>query len=352
MRHFAGFQRLAATLPLFAALLAACGGGGGSEPPPDTLYVRASGNDNNTGATPDDALRSIARAVQDAVPGQTIVVGPGEYIVPAGLGTGSIDIDDIAGEELLIIADRDGSLTGDRAGEVLIDARNNFGIRVSRSINVTIEGFRFERARGGSGENAAIQVRSSSANVTIRDCVFNLNRDGVRIEGSSHVDVFNNLFYNNNRGIRLNGADDVRILNNTLADNNARGISIGGSARATARNNVLQDNANRNIEIDAESIGSYDGDFNLIFSTQRNTDPEDTVAPSTAIGDNAVLEAALFVNPSRGDYRLRDESPAIDAGGTIDALLLQSLFALSTTADGAPDSPPIDLGFHYPAAEE
>lgn len=359
MRHIAGFRTLAAALPLAATLLlaaglGACGGGGGDDPPPpDTLYVRERGNDNNTGVTPEDAFRSIARAVQDAVPGQTIIVGPGDYTVPSGLGTGSIDIDDVAGEELLLFADRDGSLTGDRAGEVLIDARNNFGIRVSRSSNVTIDGFRFERARGGSGENAAIQVRSSSSNVTIRNCQFTLNRDGVRVQESSGVTIFNSLFHDNNRAIQLNGAPDTRVLSNTIAGNSARGISIVASPGVTVRNNILQDNANRNIDIDdSASVSTYDGDFNLIFSTAPRTDPEDTVAPSTIIGENDVLEEAQFVSPAGGDFRLQPDSPAIDAGGPIDGLLLQELFALSTTADGEPDTPPIDIGFHSPADDE
>jgi parallel beta-helix repeat protein len=353
MRHFAGFQRLVAALPLCALAIVACGGGGGGDgaPPPETLYVRQNGNDGNDGATPDTAYRSIARAAQNAVPGQTIIVGPGTYTVPRDFPVNAIEIDDINGEELMLIADRQGSMSNDRPGDVIVDARSGFGIRVSRSSNVTIQGFQFVRARGG-GNQAAIQVDSNSSAITIRDCVFELNRDGIYVEASAGVTIFNNLFFDNNRAIRLNAADGIAVLSNTIANNDARGISIVRSAGTSVRNNILQDNSNRNIEADAASASTYEGDFNLIFSTRRNTEPADTVSPSTLIGENVVGEDALFVDADRGDFHLSEPSPAIDAGGSIDGLLLQSLFGLSTTPDGAADRPPIDLGYHYPEALE
>ncbi len=359
MHFFAGLQRLAA-LPLLAATAAlACGGGGsggGSQPPPpEQLFVRQSGNDDNGGAAATDAYRTIAQAVANAVAGQTIYVGPGTYTVPrARFDVNSVDVDDIGGEGLRIVADREGSMTNDDPGDVIVNARDGFGFRISRSTNVSIEGFRIERARGN--ESAGIQVRSTSTGVEISDCVFTLNRDGVRIQGDSSALVFNNLFFDNNRGVRLNGSGEVQILHNTIVDSGARGISIIGSPMSTSvRNNILQDNANRNIEVDNSAVDTFESDFNLIYSTARNTDPEDTVRPSTLIGDNDVLEDALFVDASsnRPDYRLlagtTGISPAIDAGdGTIDGILLSRLFTRATTEDGEADAPPIDLGYHLP----
>jgi len=348
---------LAPALALLFTAVSGCGGGGsGSGPTTKELFVRRSGNDANGGTSPEDAFRSIARAVRDAVAGQTIIVGPGEYTVPRDLGVDAIEIGDIAGDgPLTILANPDGSLTGDqeRPGEVLVDARNGngFGFRVSRSNNVVIDGFRIERARGAS-ESAGIQVRSSSSNVTIRNCEFTRNRDGIRVEASSNVLIFNNLLFDNNRAVRLRATADARIINNTAVDNGARGISIGGqSTDIVVRNNILQDNSNRNIEIDSDSVATYDGDFNLVFSTRNNTDPEDTVSPSTILGESAVLGNASFVDPSpsREDFRLMADSPAIDSGdGTIDSLLLSALFSRTATGDGELDSPPVDLGYHFP----
>ena len=363
MHYSAGLHRhLAVVSLLLASLAVACGGGGGGDGeqpatptpiPPDQLFVRATGNDGNSGTSADDAFRTIAQAATQAIAGQTIYVGPGTYTVPRAFGENSVDIEDINGGTLRIVADRQGSMTNDDPGPIVVNARNGFGFRITRSSNVVIEGFDIERANGN--ESAGIQIRSNSTNIEIRDCTFTLNRDAIRMQGGSTALIFNNLIFRNNRGIRLNGAGPVEIYHNTIVDNRARGISIsGGSGTSIARNNILQNNANRNIEVDSGQADSFDTDFNLIFSTARNTDPEDTVAPSTLIGDNDTLANALFISdsPTRPDYRLSNDgdiSPAIDAGdGTIDAILLSLLFNRTTTGDGDADLPPIDLGYHEP----
>jgi len=342
MRQFAGF---AAALPL--ALLAACGGGGGTEAAPTTLYVRSSGNDANLGDTPETALRSIAYAVEGSTGGQTIIVGPGTYTVPGGLPTQFIEIQDITDGPLEVLADPSGSMTNDRPGSVIVDARGSaYAFRISRAHEVTIDGFQIRRARGENG--AGIQVRSDSSSITIRDCAITTGRDGIRVEGSNDVQLFNNLIFDNQtRGIRINGTRGVRVFHNTIADNGTRGVSVGGASSVELRNNILQDNANRNIEIESDARRDYDGDWNLVFS--GGLDPADTYSPSTIQGDNDVGANARFVNASRGDYHLQPDSPAIDAGdGTIDPLLLSQLFSRGTTGDGERDTPPIDLGFHFP----
>ncbi len=358
MNHFADFRRLLAALPMLAAVFVGCGGSSGDgppEPPPDTLYVRESGSDGNGGTSPDDAFRSIVRAVRGATSGQTIIVGPGEYTVPRSSSEITIEIADIDGNEpLILLANPDGSMTNDesRAGEVLVDARNaSFGFRVSRSRNVIIDGFRIERARDDD-ESAGIHVRSDSSDITIRNCELTRNRDGVRVQASENVLIFNNLFFDNNRAIRVVNSPDTSVINNTATDNNDRGISVSGASTGTfVRNNILQDNSNRNIEVESgTSADTYDGDFNLIFSTRNNTDPDDTVRPSTLIGENAVLANASFVSTSstRPDYRLMLDSPAIDSGDrTIDIALARELAGRSATEDGVQDSNADDLGYHF-----
>jgi len=342
MRQIAGFLGAALPLALFAA---SCGGGGGGEDAPTTLYVRERGNDNNVGDTPDTALRSIARAVQGLTGGQTIIVGPGTYRVPGGLPTRFIDVEDVTDGPLTILADPSGSMTNDTADDVVVDADGaSFAFRVSRSSEVTIDGFDIRRARGDNG--AGIQVRSDSSAVTIKNCTITTSRDGIRVESSDNTLIFNNLIFGNQtRGIRLSGGDDTRIFHNTIVDNGSRGLSAGSSRRIEMHNNILQDNGNRNIELENDSRDGYDGDWNLVFSD--GFDPGDTYSPSTIRGENDIGADALFVNPSRNNYRLQDESPAVDAGdGTIDPLLLSELFNQTTTADGENDTPPIDLGRH------
>lgn len=344
MRQRAGFP--GAFLP-FVLLLAACGGGsGGGESVPNTIYVRESGNDANSGAAPDTAFRSIARAVMGATGGQTIIVGPGTYRVPGGLPSLFVEIEDVTDGPLRIIADPSGSMTNDNPDDVVVDAEGRaFAFRVSRSSDVTIDGFQIRRARAENG--AGIQVRSDSSNVTIQNCGITSSRDGIRVESSDDVLIFNNLiFKNQTRGIRVAGSRGTRIIHNTMADNGARGLSLGAGSRDTLlRNNILQENSNRNIEVDRDSLDGYDADWNLVFT--NGFQGSDTYSPSTIRGDHDIDRDALFVNPSRNNYRLQPDSPAIDAGdGTVDPLLLSQLFNQTTTADGEDDLPPIDLGRH------
>ncbi len=347
---------------LVAALclvFAACGGGGGGgQPPPaTTFYVRAGGNDAADGLSAATAFKTIGKGIVLLGPGDTLVVGPGVYAE-------TLDITGLPGtasQPVTLLADASGAQTGDRAGAVRIDADEAiYGLRISQSPYVVIDGFQFERARGDNA--TAIQVRSESANAVIRNCVFTNNADAIRIVNSNDVLLFNNLIIgNSNRGIRIaDGAVGARIINNTIVDNRNRGVAIGGTNEAgvactgaTLRNNIIQDNNNVSISIDdgpPTSLTGYTGNYNLVYFGEL-ADQTKTYRPTTIIGDNDVNENARFTAAAGGDFSLdQGASPAVDAGtGSIGDTLLSALFDRSTAPDGAPDRPPVDLGYHAPA---
>ena len=352
-------RRLSGFLILSCALLAACGSGGGgsSSPPITTLYVRESGDDDATGTSPDRALKTAARAGQLLAPGVTVYVGPGRY-------EGRIDItgiDTTAAAPIRLIADTEGIQTGDAPGDVILDAGGDiFAVRVSNTSFVTIDGFIIVGADGTN--STGIQVRSTSTDVTIRNCVISNAgpADGIRVQNSNDIVVFNNLIFDNNRGVRIaDGSQDAQIINNTIADNRAGGVSIGGAnaqgvaaTGATVRNNVIQDSRN-NVSISVDdgppsARPGYTGNFNLAFITDLD-DQTKTYRPAVIRGDDDVNEDALFVDAENGDYHLADDSPARNQGtGAIDAALVNALLQRSTTADGALDTPPVDIGYHYP----
>jgi len=346
-------------------LVSACGGGGGggSQPPPSTtLYVRTSGSDTNTGSSPDRALKSVARAGALLAPGVTVYVGPGRY-------KGRVDVvgvDATSRAPIQLIADPTGTHTGDAAGDVILDADGElFALRLSNTPYVTIDGFVITGAQPGTNTSAtAIHVRSTSPNAVIRNCVIidGGPADGIRVQNSTDVLIFNNLIFDNNRGIRIaDGSQRARIFNNTVVENRNSGISIGGassngvaSTDATVRNNIIQDNRN-NVSISVEdgppsSRVGYAGNYNLAFVADL-ADQTKTYRPSVLRGDNDVNTDALFVDVDHGDFHLDADSPAVDAGtGALDPLLLNDLFQRSTALDGSVDSPPVDMGYHYPAA--
>lgn len=353
-------------------LLAACGGGGGGggQPSPDaeTFYVNPDGSDDNDGLSPDRPFRTLVRAVEDLKAGDVVYVAPGAYpVLPAPPGepqpTEVVEIrnvDGTAARPVSIIADRTGDQTGADPGDVVIDGKDgSIGVRISRSTHVIIDGFRVIRARGNNG--AGVQVRTNSDGVTIRNCVISGGGDGVRVENSNDALVFNNLIYDNDsRGVRIsNGSLRARIIGNTIADNGNRGISIGGAnaenvapTGATVRDNIIQNSSNVSISVEdgpPSALEGYSGNYNLVFYPDL-ADQTKTYRPTTIVGDRDVNLDARFVDAANGDYHLRPESPAIDAGtANIGDALLAMLFDGTTTSDGVPDDPPVDIGYHYPA---
>jgi parallel beta-helix repeat protein len=356
-------RRLFGLLLPACVLAAACGGGGGggggeTPPPITTLYVRASGNDDSAGTSPDTALKSVARAAQFLAAGVTVYVGPGRY-------EGRVDIPNLkttADRPVQLIADPDGLVTGDAPGEVVIDANEDlFAIRLSGAPFVTIDGFTLVGAQPiGSADGIVIQVRSGSSNAAIRNCVISAGgpADGIRVHSSNDVLIFNNLITDNNRGIRITDQSlGARVINNTIADNGNAGISISGSSQnAFVHNNIIQGNRN-NVSIsvddtDPSSRVGYDGDFNLAFAPDL-ADQTKTYRPSVLRGGHDVNADAMFIDAGGGDYHLASDSPAVDAGNPakIDPVLISEVLARSTAPDGTVDTPPVDLGYHYPAPQ-
>lgn len=350
-----------------SVMLAACGGsdGGGDRTPTPVperaLFVRVSGNDGNSGRTPMEALRTVARAAQLAAPGTTVIVGPGTYV-------GRVDIDGIQGTQnrpVRFVADIAGTATGDRAGAVTLDAGGDiFSVRVSRTPYLTLDGFTLTGALPGSDATAAgLQVRSQSHHADIRNCIVTTGglSDGIRLQNSSDALLFNNLVFDTGRGIRIaDGAQRARLINNTVATSRNIAVLIGGAneqgeaaSGATLLNNILQPGDGRvtiRVEIGPPSaLDGYMGNFNLSF-VNGLSDQLRAYQPEGIRGADDVNERARFLNVERGDFRLdQTRSPAVDAGtDTIDEELLAELFARTTDRDNRRDRPPVDLGYHYP----
>ncbi len=332
------------------------------------MYVAPTGHDDNDGLAVDRPLRTIARAASLLRPGDTVYVAPGTYtLLPVPPGeprpTEAVNIADVAGtaaSPVRLIADIRGEHTGVPAGEVLIDTDDaSIGIRVSRSSHIDIDGFRIVGARGNNG--AGVQVRSTSPNVTVRNCIITNGGDGIRVENSDDALIFNNLIYGNtNRGVRIsNGARRARLINNTIVNNRNRGVAIGGANSANIaatgamlRNNIIQNNNNVSLSIETgppSALDGYSGNFNLVFYAPL-ADQTKTYRPTTIVGTQDVNADAVFVDEDSGDFHLDPgASPAIDAGtGQIGDVLVSQLFDRTTVPDGTPDDPPVDLGFHYP----
>jgi len=366
-------RRVIAFLAIGASF-AACGGGGdgggGTSREPTTYYVRASGNDGANGRSPTTAFRTLERGVDDLLPGDEVIVGPGTYRAPVVAPsepqpTEVVELLRVIGTQrdpIRLTADPSGLLTGDVAGPVVVDGQDEtIGVRVSRSEHVIIDGF--EVVGGGGDNGAGIQVRSASSNITIQHCVLHDNADGIRVEDTPDALLFNNLVHDNsNRGMAVvRGSQRARIINNTVARNGNRGINIGGvnasgvvASGATVRNNIIQENANISLFVDdgpPSALDGYSGDFNLVHIPNL-ADPSRTYRPTTIVGADDIHEDALFKLPDAGLFALDHSSPAVDAGtASIGGALVDQLLSRATSQDGDRDVAPVDLGYHYPATQ-
>jgi len=324
------------------------------------LYVRASGNDANLGTSADQALRSLGQAAKMLTPGTTVYVGPGRY-------TGRVNISGVPGTAsapVQLVADSKGSKTGDRPGQVTIDAGGDVAALVlTKTPYLTLQGFLITGAQPQVSPAASateLNIRSSSNHVTIRNCLIggNDSTDGIRLDGSTDVVIFDNLNFEVNRGLAITGdAARADIINNTIVTTQRVGILFkqkSGLAPtdATVLNNIIQDNANKlAVSVDTGPPSSqvgYVGNFNLVFESEL-PDQMRAYSPVTIHGTKDVNDDAQFVNLAQGDVHLEPTSPAIDAGTrSIDGALLSALFAGSTSSDGGVDRTPIDIGYHYP----
>lgn len=128
-----------------------------------TYYVRISGNDNNSGRSPQQAWRTIARACRTVRPGDTVYVGAGEYQETITCTTPGLP-----NRVISLIADTTGTNTGD-AGTVAVLASNNYSFVFSRVAYYYLRGFTFRSP--GNAVNYGNYLASSS-DITFENCRF------------------------------------------------------------------------------------------------------------------------------------------------------------------------------------
>jgi len=318
-------------------------------PTPMSLFVRASGSDNNDGSDAAHALLTISKAIQRAHNNYRIVVGPGTYRESVSTPSRSG-----APRPLMFVADASGAETGDAPATVIVDATGTAGgagFKLTNSSGSLIDGFTIAGAVDG-----AIIIRTGSDDVTVRNCVVSNNPGtGIRVQDSARVLLLNNLVSGSGGAAialvgQTSGSPDARVLSNTLVGNGDRGLTVGStqvaSPGALLRNNIVQDNGlhsnpllqNIKVFTAPPSDLGYDANFNLIFPPNY--------FPATLGGPNDLVTDAAFVAANSGDYHLRPDSPAVDAGEALPPEF-EALLAGRTTTGTAVDSGAPDLGFHF-----
>jgi parallel beta-helix repeat protein len=317
------------------------------------IYVLPIGDDGADGASPLTAFRTITHAAARARPGDRIVVGAGEYnegdITPAAFGRVSF------------VADRRGIETGGGPGNVVVNATGyQAGFELNHNLAVTIDGFVVY------GAGIGVYVKSQSDQAEVSNSVISNNvMQGIYVQDSKNVVVFNNLVYNNGRsGIlvtgNVSGSSNTQVINNTVYGNGDRGIFFSGttvnSPGGLVLNNIVQGNAVAGIQVNEGSRVDYVSAGNVAVDRFASGAPVDITDTTPA--------DAMFINPAGpdgvlggagnadDDFHLSDRtagqvvtSPAINAGSDLARSL--RLASATTRADSRADRGLVDAGYHY-----
>ena len=345
-----------------------------------TYFVRKTGSDANSGASPAAAWLTIGNAAATLVAGDRVYVGAGTYAESITVtSSGSV------GAPIRFLADSSGGATGD-AGEVIVDAMGGaFGFRVSGAEYVTLEGFVITGAAGGGAAGVLIETAGSDS-VVVRDNVIYGNDYGLSLSSGLSATIENNVISNNLTGVRLFSGADASVTNNLICNNTNEGImgdGVGTTGSITANTVYL----NGGVGIDVLSSASFTVDHNIVangaadgirvtgatlVSTYNNSfgNAGTNFAGAITNGTGDISADPAFEDPDGADGMLggaqgADDrfqldatvpSPSIDAGGPVAHTFVLwdgTNFADMTTRldqvlDGSdPDGDTVNMGYHY-----
>lgn len=337
---------LVASVVLLAALLcSACRGSSWGpvafQPEPEgDWFVSVDGSDRNSGRTPEEAFATIGRAARRARPGETIVVGEGTYVGPVKTevhGTRDRPIIYISSTPLGAKIDATGenaawTNTGDYVDIIGFEVTGSDYIGIyNRASHVRVIGNwvhdlavpSCNEPNGGAGiQHGNYEAHESQ---TLGNLVHGITPAGGYcnlIHGIYHSQVGgniqNNIVYDvTARGIQTWHVARAVTITNNLVWNTETGILVGANDSDGSEYNV-SNNILINNQFGIRESGHRSGDHNRFNNNLMYRNDEDfevvTAEPKgTIFGDPRLVD---FRADGSGDYRLRMDSPGIDAGTT------------------------------------
>ena len=208
-------------------------------------YVSTAGDDNNDGASPESAFKTVQRGINAVTNGGKVIVAAGSYDAGANI-TKSITLQGAG-----VGVDASGRTHGS-VSESLIAGVNNYSPTFAvNADNVTIDGFDF----GPSADNATagpvgVDLGSTSGAV-VKNSIFEHNQRGVSLNGASNVTItgdlisYNNADPENNAGIWGDNVDTINISNNELEGASNTAINLAtGSKHITINADIFKNDGN------------------------------------------------------------------------------------------------------------
>lgn len=229
--------------------------------------------------------KSISEAVERSLPGDTILVGEGEYREKDGFT--------LKGNTKLVGAGADKTFLAVSGKGILLSAG------VDGLNNVMIKGLFIKLA------SEPVALRGVDGFI-LQDCIVTCSGilPGLEIASSKNVKVINCDFVNNKTGISFSFGPVEAVIKNCIFYNNKVGIAVEPTPVASyARGEITGEKAlPQQPRSDLSIVLAYNDHWNL-------KDFDDCKK-----GDNDIFQDPKFSNPSKDDYRLKDKSPCIDAG--------------------------------------
>ncbi len=275
----------------------------------DTYFVRQNGKDwGGNGKTPETAFATVLRAAQVMDNSDSIVIGPGSY-------SSSVLIADRWGNatnNLSIIGDESGKLTGDKPGAVVLTpiAASETALTFSRCKRLKVTGITFV----GPGQGIKFDKCSF---VNIQRCTFDSLSRGVAVENGYVIDILSSVFTRNTLGIFIKGSKMVFVKHVSVAGSTTAGILILQSGSGGISMSIFANN-NSNFVADDISAPSWYSNDNVLTGITGPWGAVPTIANvyewSAATGQDrhSVYVAPAFVDAKKYDLHI---DPKITWGG-------------------------------------
>jgi hypothetical protein len=230
------------------------------------LQVANNGLDGAACGTKTAPCRSITRAIDNAAPGDTLVVGPGRY--------GDLDRDGTTGEAneegpevgALILIDKTLTLESSGGAAVTVIDVAGFG---RKAIRITASGVRVGRPKKGF-----TFFDSSTAGVSIEDPAAN-----VIVEGNLAIDTLS--------GFLTAGSGGGHLLQGNVAVANALGVGLASAGGGTARSNLAVVNTTDGFQAGGTGSQRFEGNVALgnFFGLSAQLYDEATFVGNVAVGN-------------------------------------------------------------------
>ncbi len=299
-----------------------------------TFYVAPDGSDSNTGSK-DAPWKTLQHAFTQLDPGETLLVREGVYRADltyerVGTADAPITIANYPGETPVLepLTREPLRVRGAAAWTVFEGLTFQHAAPGSNYQNVYVLGsahdVTFKRntirwARAGSGifVDNTVQRIDLIGNRVYANNEPGVQRQGIYYEGQDGV-IARNIVHGHTNGFGIqvkSGADRVVVAQNTTADNRYSGIVVMDTAdEITVANNVSAFNGGYGVRGFGSAMTEPAGHVfgNLVFGNLAGGYGNQS-AGILSFDDQPLSADPLFVDRPGGDYRVREDSPAIDA---------------------------------------